>query len=619
MLKVSVVVATYAPGEGLDRLVRSLDSQTLPVEDFEIIFVDDGSPDDTFSRLEKIEQERSNVRIVQIENSGWPCRPRNIGTDMAVGEYVAYMDHDDLLFPDALRGAYEFARENAADVVSGKEARTHDAEWAIDTYVADVGNSKGRRDQHPLIPMNPHKLYRRDFLNEHGIRFREGGRVLWEDIFFNVKVSRHAAVVSTLSSVPYYHWYTTPGSGSTGFVKASEDWWFWLREVITAIDEDLGGAGLELERRQMLSHQYRARLLASFDGKFAERPEPVRDMIYAACRDLQETYFDLDVDAELNASQRIRATLLRADRRDLLERVPSVDPGIPGWARATDVTWQNGVLMITASARWVSGSGRTHALRRADGRIVKDLPDEYTEVLPADLLDVTTEIEGAVARLGLRSRASRVTWMAEAESEVRISDQPDGGVAFDVAMSGRIDPAVTIFGAPLEPGVWDVNARCTLGRVSQQQRMRADFEPVASTDGRSVMIAYANADGFLSLDIDQTVKKAPKVLLPVIGEASTTTAGGIMTVRVPLAGAEVRGDGRVATVVDIEPVTAPRRWSERLRGRKAETSPLRIHGQLDIGAFGVVLEFSLPEGWSDALISLGTERAQPLAPWRLSG
>ena len=46
--KISVIVAAYRPGEGLDGVISSLDAQTLPQDEFETIFVDDGSPDDTF-------------------------------------------------------------------------------------------------------------------------------------------------------------------------------------------------------------------------------------------------------------------------------------------------------------------------------------------------------------------------------------------------------------------------------------------------------------------------------------------------------------------------------------------------------------------------------------------
>jgi glycosyltransferase involved in cell wall biosynthesis len=202
--KVSIVIPTYnTPNDELTQLVASLDAQTLPADQFEAIFVDDGSTDDTHDRLLGIAASRPHVRVERIENSGWPSKPRNVGIDLAAGEYVLFMDHDDRLYPDGLRAAYEFARENGADVLCGKESYTKSPSWALNTYVGDQAQSLGREDIHPLVPMNPHKLYRREFLREHGIRFPEGRRFFWEDQFFNIAAARHARVISTMSSTPF--------------------------------------------------------------------------------------------------------------------------------------------------------------------------------------------------------------------------------------------------------------------------------------------------------------------------------------------------------------------------------------------------------------------------------
>jgi hypothetical protein len=70
-----------------------------------------------------------------------------------------------------------------------------------------MANAIDREDVHPLIPTNPHKLFRRELLMEHGIRFPEGGRVLWEDVFFALDLAPHLEVVSVLADTPFYHWY----------------------------------------------------------------------------------------------------------------------------------------------------------------------------------------------------------------------------------------------------------------------------------------------------------------------------------------------------------------------------------------------------------------------------
>ena len=252
-MKVTVIVPTYrTPQFALDRLVTSLDRQTMPQEDFEILFVDDGSPDRTVQRIDAMAVTRPHIRVIRVANSGWPSKPRNVGIDQARGKYIAFMDHDDELYPDALRAAYAFAVANGSDVVNGKEAYTHKPGWALALYTEDQAQSIGRTDVHPLVPMNPHKLYRRAFLLEHGIRFPEGRRVLWEDQFFNLQAGRHAKVISTLSSVPYYHWFESKGGGSdTAFAKWTDDYWHWYRRVLLAIVAQTPEESHAREREQL--------------------------------------------------------------------------------------------------------------------------------------------------------------------------------------------------------------------------------------------------------------------------------------------------------------------------------------------------------------------------------
>ena len=116
------------------------------------------------------------------------------------------MDHDDELYPQALEAGYRMAARTGADVLNGKETRTDQAKWALEVYAENLDNAIDRTDVHPLIPTNPHKLFRRAFLMEHGIRFPEGGRVLWEDVFFALDVAPHAKVISVLADTPFYHW-----------------------------------------------------------------------------------------------------------------------------------------------------------------------------------------------------------------------------------------------------------------------------------------------------------------------------------------------------------------------------------------------------------------------------
>lgn len=600
-LKVSVVVPTYRPGDGLDRLVASLDAQTLPTSDFEVIFVDDGSPDDTYARLQRIAASRPNVRVERIENSGWPCRPRNVGTDLATGEYVAYMDHDDLLFPDALRGAYEYGAAHGADVVNGKEARTHDASWAIDLYRADEPQSIGRTDQHPLIPMNPHKLYRRAFLQEHGIRFREGGVVMWEDIFFNMLVDRHATTISTLASVPYYHWYMTPGSGSKGFLRSGPEFWRWLREVLTATETDLAGDAHERSRRQLLAHQYRGRILGSFDGRFPGRAPEERAHIYGECRTLQRDFGLTALDDMLDRRGLLRARLLAADRADLLEQIATIDPAPPVRGEARGIRWNDGVLEITAEGTWQTAAGVRHALRRQGDRLVKALRADVLAVAGDEVADVTDEIAAATAEIGLRSRESRVTWMAPSESTLRV-EGTDAAARVALDVRARIDPDTIVFGRALEAGLWDLNLRGTWGNAIGQPTLRSTLTSTAWIGGDRIRLAYPNNDGNLTLALDRpqdaVARLRPTGGVTASGQQRAVAVGGVV------------GEGSVDVTVQI--ARAGGGLGARLRG----ASPFRtVPATLVAGADGGRIVFVLPAGWSDVRVTIGSAGAGARAWW----
>jgi poly(ribitol-phosphate) beta-N-acetylglucosaminyltransferase len=81
--RISVIVPVYNPGSNIDDCIRTLLGQTMPAGECELIFVDDGSTDDTPGRLDALAAAHAHVRVEHIPNSSWPGRPRNVGIDMA--------------------------------------------------------------------------------------------------------------------------------------------------------------------------------------------------------------------------------------------------------------------------------------------------------------------------------------------------------------------------------------------------------------------------------------------------------------------------------------------------------------------------------------------------------
>ncbi len=101
MTLVSVVIPVHNRGALVQATVDSVLAQDLPPEEFEIIVVNDGSTDDTFAVLQ-LYDDNPRVRLFHIENGG-VARARNFGLAQARGEFIAFLDHDDLWMPDKLR------------------------------------------------------------------------------------------------------------------------------------------------------------------------------------------------------------------------------------------------------------------------------------------------------------------------------------------------------------------------------------------------------------------------------------------------------------------------------------------------------------------------------------
>jgi hypothetical protein len=212
---ISVVVPAYRAADTLPRLAASLDRQTLDRDAFEVVVVDDGSPDDTLQTARELGARRASWTVTSIPASGWPGRPRNVGTDLASGAYVLYLDSDDEVPPDGLRAWAEFALATGSDVCLGKEVRPGSWSPGLRIFRADVARAGVAR--HHLMDLGtPHKLYRRQFLLDHGIRFAEGRQRL-EDHELNVRAYARAGTISVLASAPTYLWHRRAGSTSKQF------------------------------------------------------------------------------------------------------------------------------------------------------------------------------------------------------------------------------------------------------------------------------------------------------------------------------------------------------------------------------------------------------------------
>lgn len=99
---ITVVVPVYNRGQAVRATIDSALAQDLSPEQVEVVVVDDGSTDDTWKVLQEIYGSNPRVRLFSVPNGG-VARARNYGLEQARGEFIAYLDHDDLWLPQKLR------------------------------------------------------------------------------------------------------------------------------------------------------------------------------------------------------------------------------------------------------------------------------------------------------------------------------------------------------------------------------------------------------------------------------------------------------------------------------------------------------------------------------------
>lgn len=114
MAKISIVVPVYNAELHVERCIRSLCGQTE--EDIEIVLVDDGSNDQSYSICLKYQERDKRVRVFR-KNNGGPHSARKMGVHEASGELVTFVDSDDWIEPNAIELMLTNMRDNDADVV----------------------------------------------------------------------------------------------------------------------------------------------------------------------------------------------------------------------------------------------------------------------------------------------------------------------------------------------------------------------------------------------------------------------------------------------------------------------------------------------------------------------
>ena len=209
MIKISIIVPVYNVEKYLRKCIDSILNQTF--RDFELILVDDGSTDSSGKICDEYSLKDSRIKVIHKENGG-QSSARNMGLDVAQGEYIGFVDSDDWIEKDMYEILYRNCKMKDGDIgiiginfVYNNRVRKG-LEYPLQSWKKEEG----------MYKLIEHKYFGNYFCSKifsrklfKNIRFKEG--IIYEDIDLMYKLI-HKSNIIVAEGVMKYNYLQREGS-----------------------------------------------------------------------------------------------------------------------------------------------------------------------------------------------------------------------------------------------------------------------------------------------------------------------------------------------------------------------------------------------------------------------
>lgn len=206
MNKVSVIVPAYNCEKTIEETINSIEEQTY--KNIEVIIVDDGSKDNTFEKCKKLASIYNNIILFYKENGG-VSSARNKGLELASGDYISFIDSDDLLKQDMIETLVYDIQNYKADMsicgyiiknMSGYEKKCYDTNNILEFDKYELLNEFFYEKKIAVSLWN--KLFKRKVIEN--IKFDETLKINEDKLFlFNVILNSNTCVYHDVSKYIY--------------------------------------------------------------------------------------------------------------------------------------------------------------------------------------------------------------------------------------------------------------------------------------------------------------------------------------------------------------------------------------------------------------------------------
>lgn len=193
-LKLSIIIPVYNVKNYVGTCIESLYKQEISEKEFEIILINDGSTDNSLNIIQEYEKRYSNITIISQKNQGLSTT-RNNGIKSAKGEYLLFVDSDDLIIDNTLKVMLHLAIQNQVDILKGDYVKANNQEIENGIEIANqnsytpssikTGEQGFIEDYNPMYSYAVLNLYRREFIIKNQIYFLEGK--YFEDVAYTIE------------------------------------------------------------------------------------------------------------------------------------------------------------------------------------------------------------------------------------------------------------------------------------------------------------------------------------------------------------------------------------------------------------------------------------------------
>lgn len=226
--KVSVIIPVYNASDSIEKCILSLENQTY--KNIEIIAINDGSIDNSFDILKRLEKKYKNLKIIDKKNEGVSIT-RNKGIKMATGDYIMFVDNDDYIDIDYIETYIKEVLIFDYDIVIGGYRRENSKKRIIKKQIlTDCEFSK-------YIVLAPWaKLYKKQFLLKNKIEFLSYG--IGEDVYFNLLAYSKDPKIKIINSIKYVWYFNDESVSNTKQrgLKKEINIFYLLDKIISFVD-----------------------------------------------------------------------------------------------------------------------------------------------------------------------------------------------------------------------------------------------------------------------------------------------------------------------------------------------------------------------------------------------